>query len=59
MIEQSKTTFVSGTSIDLPADPFWPRRVEVPVDGDPVPFELMLAYHWQFSTPMKGGVLPA
>lgn len=59
MIEQSATTFPSGASIDLPADQFWPLRVTVERDGDPVSFKLMLAYHWQFSTLVKGGVLPA
>jgi len=35
---------------ELPPDPFWPIRVVVPHDGDLVPYQLMLAYHWQFST---------
>jgi hypothetical protein len=32
----------------LPPDPFWPLRVVVTTDGDPVPFHLLLAWRWQF-----------
>lgn len=34
----------------LPPDPFWLIRVQVPHDGDCVPYHLMLLWHWQFLT---------
>lgn len=33
---------------DIPRDVWWPRRLVVPNDGESVPFELMLYWHWQF-----------
>jgi hypothetical protein len=36
----------------LPLDAYWPIRVHVANDGDCVPYELMLAWHAQFLTPL-------
>lgn len=35
----------------LPTDIFWPMRVKVPTDGDCVPYQLMLLWHFQFFVP--------
>lgn len=37
--------------IILPSDPFWLLRVNVPHDGDQIPYHVRLLWHYQFGGP--------